>query len=204
MQNMPALVIGLILIALGTLFLFDNLGYVYAWDVVSDYWPLLIIITGLLMLIRGKRSQVAVISEASPGAARGREGSSIGVMDSSNFISQSEVFGDIKLDITSKSFSGGSCNTVFGDIRLDLSTTELAQGEHYLRLSTVFGDVKLDVPKDMEFSVQVSSFIGEVKIKGSKRSGFLQSHAFQTPGFTSANRKLLVIISQVFGDTKIY
>jgi predicted membrane protein len=204
MRNTPGLFIGLVLIALGILFFLENLGYIDAGDVIADLWPLLIIGVGVHMLMRGRRSQPTVtVKDISPGHEK-EERRSGGTEESGNVVAQSEVFGDIKLDIASKSFTGGTCTTVFGDIRLDLTRCELAQGEQYLRVSTVFGDVKLDIPKDMEFAVQVSSFIGEIKIKGEKHSGFVQSRSYQTSGYANANRKLSFVVSQVFGDTKIY
>lgn len=202
MRNAPGIIIGLSLIVIGLLFLLDNFGYIEAHRAIGDLWPLILVIIGISFLLRGRRMETIAASPATAGT--GNETGSTRGSYSVNSISQSEMFGDILMDITSQEFTGGNLNTMFGDIRVDLTKARLQQGEHHLRISTLFGDSKIDLPEGMEFGVQASSFLGDIKIKGNKRSGFAQSLSFKTPGYAQADRKLNITISQMFGDTKIY
>ncbi len=202
MRNAPGIIVGLIMIVLGLLFLLDNFGYIEAEQAIADFWPLILVIVGISFLLRGRRAET--IAPIPAPATTGNETKSTRGGYSLNSISQSEIFGDIRMEFTSQDFTGGNLSTLFGDVRLDLTKSRIQQGEHHLRISTMFGDSKIDLPEGIEFAVQASSFLGDIKIKGNKRSGFAQSFSFKTPGYDQATRKLNLSISQMFGDTKIY
>ncbi len=47
---------GVLLIGIGILFLLDNLGIVYFDEIISDYWPLILIAVGLKIILGAKGS----------------------------------------------------------------------------------------------------------------------------------------------------
>src|SRR5437867_10046801 len=103
------LFIGFILITFGVLFLLDNLGVADFGEMIHDYWPLILILWGVSLLTRKRKSPPEVRS--SPTAQPlDRE-----------LLHESSVFGDLFLSISSQNFKGGSLSTVFGDCDLDLS-----------------------------------------------------------------------------------
>lgn len=42
---------GVLLIGIGVLFLLDNLGILYFDEIISDYWPLILIAIGLKIIV---------------------------------------------------------------------------------------------------------------------------------------------------------
>ncbi len=48
---------GVLLIGLGVLFLLDNLGIVYFDEIISDYWPLILVAIGLKIIISATKEK---------------------------------------------------------------------------------------------------------------------------------------------------
>ena len=48
---------GVLMIGLGVLFLLDNLGIVYFDEIISDYWPLILIAIGLKIIISASKEK---------------------------------------------------------------------------------------------------------------------------------------------------
>jgi len=191
--------LGFVLIIVGVIFLLDSTGIVEMGDLMSTYWPLLLVLWGLLLLRR-------------PGAFRRRDaasppvvppGSGSGAAHAGESLGGSSVFGDVDILVTSPAFTGGSVTTVFGDIRVDCHQGGLAGGEHHLSVSGIFGDATVIVPPGAALDVTAHSLAGDVSVLDQKRSGFSPSIRFTTPGFNSASKRLRLTVSQVFGDIDV-
>lgn len=201
MRNTPGIVIGSILVVVGILLLLDNLGIIDVSEALAHLWPLILVLIGLALLIKGRKLSSTTISTAKQESV---SASARGIKAETSTIIRTEIFGDILLQVSSQEFSGGSLNTIFGDIRLDLRNAHLKEGEQHLRVSTVFGDTKIEIPEGMELSLEASTVLGSIKVKGEKRSGFAPSILFKTAGYDAASRKLHIVASQIFGDVKVY
>lgn len=207
MRNSTNLIWGIIFIAAGIIFLLQNYGYIDAWDVVKTYWPLILVVIGLKILWDVKQSGSAkFIGEPSKREwNRSKSGqSAYRSTITADFLSESNIMGDVKVTVESENFRGGSVNTVFGDTRLDLSKINVADGEHSLRISGVFGDVKIDTPQNLPIRVSGNTLAGDILIREYKKSGIGQSLSYQSQDYETAQKKLDISISQVFGDVKIY
>ncbi|MDI6767546.1 MAG: cell wall-active antibiotics response protein LiaF [Bacteroidota bacterium] len=181
---------GIILILFGIFFLLDNLGYADFSEIISSYWPLILVIWGISILIR-KRPCVTALVISDP------------QQFTSDLLHQSNVFGDIFIKVTSQDFKGGSLSTVFGDCNIDLSGASLADGDHELRIHSVFGDSLIVLPKDAAVSITASSTFGDLTILGKHKGGFspdLQSISLEYP---TATKRLKLSISKVFGDVRV-
>ncbi len=184
--------IGIILILLGCLFLLEHTGVWDFGEVFSQYWPVLLILWGIWMLVRP-----------------GREGRDRPVMgpithtSSPDLLDESNTFGDITLRTSSKRFQGGSVKGVFGDIRLDASEAELADGEHTLAVNGVFGDVRVTLPKGVPTAIQSSTVFGHVEVFDRRQDGISPAVNVESPDYAAAPRKLRVHVSQVFGDVEV-
>jgi lia operon protein LiaF len=207
MRSSSNLIWGLIFIAAGVIFLLDNYGYIYAWDVVRTYWPLVLVAIGLKILWDVKQGSSATVIGA-PSDHNWEQGSKrksgYASTSTTDILSESNIMGDVKLTINSEQFQGGSVNTVFGDTKLDLSSIQMAAGEHTLRISGVFGDVKIDTPQNLAIQVTGNTLAGDITIREYKKSGIGQSLTYQSQDYETADKKLHINISQVFGDLKIY
>ncbi len=179
---------GLILIILGGLLLLDNLGVADFGHVIGTYWPIILIVIGLSLLLRHRQLVWKKTGEPSKGS------SPPPALDHTN------VLGDVKLDMSSQSFKGGNVSTVFGDVALDLTKASVAEGEHSLRISTVFGDVKVDLPRGLAYSVSGATLFGELQIGGQSTTGIAKQVYHVSENYDRSTKKLRIDCSQVFGD----
>jgi lia operon protein LiaF len=192
--------LGFSLIIIGTVFLLESTGILEIGDIIGTYWPLLLVLWGLMMLTRpGFRRSRAPAGQASagivPGAGNTHQGESL---ESSN------VFGGVDIRVTSPSFTGGSATTVFGDISVDCHQGGLADGEHRLTVSGVFGDSRVIVPPGIALDITAHALLGDASVLDQKRGGISASVRYTTPGFDSAPKRLHISVSQVFGDIDVH
>ena len=191
--------LGFVLIGLGVIFLLDSTGALEFGDIVRTYWPLLLVLWGLWVLTRGRRS-------AAPGQPAGPPPGILAdasATSAGESLQSSNVFGDLEVRVTSPSFRGGTVSTVFGDVVVDLSPGGLAEGDHHLTVSGVFGDARLIAPRGAALEVTAHTLAGDLSVLDQTREGFSVSLQYKTPGFETATKRLHVAISQVFGDIRV-
>lgn len=189
----------LILITLGILFLLDNLGVASFGDIISTYWPVILILIGVRIFFRYGRGTVHMQDIENPTVLHGSSQES-----SASAIHSSNVFGDVDLKISSKDFRGGTISNTFGDMNVDLSEIELAEGEQLLKLDGVFGDLHVLVPKTIEIYVTTHSLFGDVRVLGTVKTGFGQEISYSSPNYAGATKRLRIVSNQVFGDVKVW
>jgi len=192
--------LGMILIAIGMLFLLDNMGVVDFGELVHTYWPVVFIIWGLQKLMR--RSSAPDTPESSSGRV---DGATATVYPSSeeNYLSSSAVFGDYLVAVQSKSFAGGFVSTTFGNMDIDLLNAQLAEGEHSLKLDGVFGNTTLHMPKNMPFVVFANTTFGNIRVNDQRKEGISSSLDYASPDFHLAKRRLRISASRVFGSVTV-
>ena len=216
---------GFILIIIGILLLLDNLGVADFGDMIHDYWPVILVVWGLGILLRrrsvstapspagypqGGSEQIGSQQGVSPGAESQQPGSSQSRASAggpnqseSELIHQSSAFGDISVNVTSPHFRGGSVSTVFGGSNLDLSAAGIAEGEHELRIHGVFGDSRLVLPKDAAVAISASSVFGDLFILGQRKGGISTEIQHVTPSYPLASNRLKVTITRIFGSIRV-
>ncbi len=199
-RNTFTAIVGSVLILAGVVFLLDNLGLINAEYIFRDFWPLFLILGGIGLLSRGRRSHG---SDAGPGATSSGLPAERGASVTEDRTHASAVFGKIERKVSSRNFSGGECSIVFGDIILDLTDAELASGEQILRTSAVFGSVVIDLPSGVEYSVKTNHVAGGMDVNGARKGGMFQSLSFRSKGYETAVKRLSISVSFVFGDVKI-
>jgi predicted membrane protein len=187
------LFLGIVLITIGVLFLLNNLEVADFGDMVHDYWPLILIVWGLSIVMRGK----APSNQTQPTSPETTE-----TVDR-DLVHESNVFGSIYIKNTSQNFLGGSVSTVFGDCDLDLSASVIAEGEHELRFHTVFGSSSIILPRDAAVSISANSTFGSLTILGQRKEGISSALHVTTPNYDSSSKRLKISISKVFGDARI-
>jgi len=183
---------------LGIIFLLDNLGVANPWQIFKSYWPVILILVGIGMLIRTSTRTPEAAGFAQPKES-GQVSTPVG-----DTIFESSVFGNISIRPMTKNFRGGNLSTVFGSIDLNLTGVELAGGEHYLGLSSVFGSIRVTLPKEIPICVRSNSFLGEITVYDQKKGGIASEMIYNSPDYESAGAKMRISASQVFGDIKIW
>jgi predicted membrane protein len=191
---------GGILILLGALLLLDNFYYLDFGDIISTYWPLILVVIGIKMIydrgryrVEGEESFESFASSAEEGGKSSKDG-----------LSESNVFGDIQLQAASENFRGGSVSNVFGDIKLDLSEIKLARGITKVFINGVFGDVTIIAPKGIPFKARTNSVAGDIMVRSNKKEGLFTKLEHTEGDYDKAAEKLYIQCSIVFGSINIY
>jgi len=181
-------VFGLILVVLGGLFLLDTLGQVDFWQVARRFWPLILIILGLALLLRKDRQRTEPVA-----ALRGKVGES-GVTG---------VFGDIRISGVEKGVGVIERSLVFGDIVIDLAGSKLIEGENYIDVSVLFGDISIVVPLDFPLKVDLGCCAGSASFDQKVSDGLFPKIRDRDENFTNSQARLSIKGRACFGDLKV-
>jgi predicted membrane protein len=168
------LVLGLVLVALGLLFLGDQAGLLSAGAVIRSGWPVILIVYGVAHYLTSRwlTGPLVVITiglvlllftlDILPGPAGaviwplllialgiwimlGRNRGPGGADDDS--VVSYSIFGDTRIRRQSRGFAGGTIVEVFGDTTVDLRSATLAPDGASIDVVTVFSDVEILVPR---------------------------------------------------------
>ena len=183
---------GVILIALGVLFILDNFGYLDFGYVISTYWPLILVAIGIKIILDKRGSDTKDMT-----------GTSTFSSNLGETLTENNVFGDIKIKSDSKTFTGGSVNNVFGDIYLDLSNIQLKNDQTNVLISGVFGDINVLLPASVAIKTRCSAVAGDIFARGSKKDGLLPTLEQQDDNYSAKSPRLFVQVSIVFGSISV-
>ena len=182
---------GGVLMAVGGLFLADNLGYLR----IDQMWPLALIAIGLFLLWNRLRPGYDYRQWWGGWPARGRPWTHEDRYDDSslwgNKIHEVNVFSGTRRVITDQDFRGGKVDCVFGGITLDLTGANIAGDKAVLHVSAVYGGAVIRIPTHWD-----------VVIRG---GGFFGGYSDQTvhPPRTPETKRLIVKGGAVFGGVGI-
>ncbi|MFQ5674764.1 MAG: cell wall-active antibiotics response protein LiaF [bacterium] len=190
-KNKSAVYWGIIMIALGVIFLLDELDIMDAGDFFSRFWPLILIAIGVKMILTRQ--------ETSSTASNDREQ----LADSSDPVKYSKVIGDINLKLETKALEGGNIGTTIGDMKIDLSDIDMATGEKTLSIDGMIGDVRVILPKTLKVTVKANVTIGDIQLLDITGDGFFLSRSYKSQGYDKAQKKLYISISEVIGDIEV-
>lgn len=199
-EQQSRIILAAVLIVLGGLLLTDNLGLVKLdiGDIVSTWWPSLLILFGLGHLVANRGGttltpwiliglgvlfQVITLGWASwgvlwpviiivIGVAVLLQGSRImrrPVATGDDTVDLLAIFSGVERRVASSQFRGGKATAIFGGIELDLRDTQLA-GDATLNATALFGGVELRVPESWDVQVHGSPLFGGIEDKQSKRA----------------------------------
>jgi predicted membrane protein len=182
---------GIILAAVGKFFLIDKLSLIYPQDdfyerFTSIYWPVLIIIVGLLIFARFLFKPKTGFFDRHPEDGRRR-----GTNEKNGSVNYSYIFGGTEEVFLEPEFKGGSIETVFGGVSLDLRRTSLPEGETRLHIYTVLGGVELMIPPDWYVEINPQTVFGGVNDERTSHDA------------VDLSRKLILDARCVFGGVTI-
>jgi predicted membrane protein len=136
---------GIILMLVGLFFLLHNY-FALPWVVGEIFWPVLIIIAGVAIILGASRIEKHHFFKQSAG--------------NDDFLEDMAVFGGIERKILSQNFTGGKIVAIFGGSTIDLSHAVLAPGQNQLEIVALFGGCTLIVPSDWNVKAEVFSIFG--------------------------------------------
>jgi predicted membrane protein len=167
---------GVFWIVVGGLFLLGNLGILRV--AFRDFWPVMLIGFGVLMLWRsalvkrgptnfwryteGPRPDAgpAPGTTGAAGAAPAPEPEPSGPMSSNSIVSAMAVLGSVEHRNNSQDFRGGSATAVMGRCEIDLRAANFAGHEPVLQVFAMWGGIEVRVPPDWTVVSQVDPILG--------------------------------------------
>jgi predicted membrane protein len=149
---------GIILIARGSVFLINRLGIFY-FNVWNVFWPVILIIVGIAILLKHRRTNIPGVYNQSGGMGD-NEPEGAFTTNKSDLIDEVSVFSGSEKTITSKNFRGGKITSIFGGSELNLTQAELSTGNNTIDMFCMFGGTTLIVPSDWEINVDVTAIFG--------------------------------------------
>lgn len=138
---------GIIMIAIGSIFLLEDVGLFDIRNIWHIFWPAIIMVIGISLIIR--RS----------GGYTGSSGTE-GKKSSLDFIDDFAIFGGRERTVDSQNFRGGKITAMFGGSEMDLRGAELAKGTNVLDVFVIFGGAEIIVPPDWSIHIEVFSLLG--------------------------------------------
>lgn len=170
--------IGAALVLLGLLLLLGTLGGMSFGRVMAIFWPALLIIFGLFLLLR-PRPQQTVLEGGGP------------------------VIGEVVLGKEPWELRDGETRMAVGQVRLDLRQARMQPGETKLALSGGIGSILVVVPPELEVSVWAEVGVGSIRVLGEKADGLGRQLSFASPGYGSAEKRVRMKISLGMGEVAV-
>jgi len=177
---------GGVLTLIGTVFLLRNLGYIHG-SVWEYFWPLILILVGVSMLLRGFGGRGFRGYDPTSGPARAAMSDSTAAK-----IDEWAMFGGVKRRVESQEFEGGEAFVMFGGIEIDLRRAGTKLDEMRVDANAMFGGIEIRVPETWEVVVRGSGIFGGYDDK---------TRGVDTPG--AKRPRLIVTGMAVFGGVGI-
>ena len=174
MRDQGQLLLGAAIILVGALLL---VGSVLDIDVSALFWPILLILLGLGLLLRPR-------------------------LITADTRAHYKLLGDFRREgawqVADQEFW-----LAIGDVKLNMSEAQIPAGETRLRVWTFVSDVKLTVPKDVGVSLSCTAFVSEAKVFGRKRESILAPLRFDSEDYAGAERKIRMELTGFVAEVKV-
>lgn len=182
---------GIILLVVGGFFITPALGTVNpSWGIPENfthvYWPLLLILAGLLILFlkAGKyKGFLYVGGTCKPTSSFESEDGNLHI---------ETTFDSRKNIVLDPVFKGGDIRCSFGEVEIDLRKTSLPEGTTKLYIDVSFGSVVVIVPDTWN-----------VQIKGSSAFGSFTDHRLTKAFYPNETKRLIVEGKVAFGECEL-
>ncbi|MFC2130804.1 LiaI-LiaF-like domain-containing protein [Bacteroidota bacterium] len=153
-RKKPPVFTGLLIIGVGILLLADNLNYITGgfWDA---FWPLLLVIFGISVLLPGGRFLCKHNHHHTDGD-----------------LNTTTIFSGQHKKINDRNFKGGNVSALFGGAEIDLTEAELSSEGAVLNLNAAFGSIEVFIPTHWHVKISGTPIFGgfEDKTKQDKPS----------------------------------
>ena len=167
---------GVILVAIGGLFLLDNLNIIpYGF---GDFWPVILILVGIF-IIKGA---------VWPGIGK--------TATSSDFVNLSLILGGGGYKYNTKNFKGGKVSAIMGGGTIDLRGADIQEEGAILDTFAFWGGIEIKVPENWLVTVHGSPLLG----------GFENKAAGPVNGIANADKgvkKLLIKGTAIMGGVEV-
>lgn len=115
----------------------------YTWEQVGQFWPVLVVVFGLSVLLGPVRSR--------------------GGVGSDDHVTGVAVFGGSERHATGSSFTGADLIALFGGAELDLRDVTVEDPPAHVSAFAAFGGVEITVPREWNVRIDVLPVLGGVE-----------------------------------------
>ena len=136
---------GIIMIAIGTIFLLQDFYYFRIRDIWHILWPAIFIAIGASLILRRSRNKESQEDEKK---------------NNVDYVDDFAILGGREIKVDSQNFKGGKISAMLGGSTIDLRGANLAEGENVLDVFAMFGGTSVIVPQDWTIKVDVFSLLG--------------------------------------------
>lgn len=175
--QLPNLVTGAVLVAVGVLFFGGNAG-LFDMDMTS-FWkgfvPVLIILIGINIMFKNDH----------------------------NFGSNTAIMGAVDKTKDTWELSSGDYTAIMGGIDLDIRKANFTEREITLNLTVIMGGITIIVPEDVAITSQGTAILGGVDMLGKGSGGIIGSATMQTGDLQTAAKVLHLTCNCIMGGIEI-
>lgn len=196
------LISGIVLLFVGGFFIVPKLSLVSPEcqfidaEFVSTYWPVLLIVVGVVILLFGttqeKWRQRFVSNSDDDRKKCNNHQVEDTTIDEEGKINYKFLFSGTKNVFLDPVFRGGSIEATFGGIELDLRHTSLPEGTTVLHINVTFGGAEIYIPPTWNVEIKNQSVLG----------GF-DDHRWTNSSSIDFSRKLVIIARCTLGGGEI-
>jgi uncharacterized membrane protein YhaH (DUF805 family) len=163
MQNRTTFVIGIGLVTLGVIAIFNTLFQINLWSILL---PLLLIGLGVFIVFRPKTLDANTNLVFKP----------LGDIDYSGnwLVSPQEIW------------------FIVGDAELDFSQAVIPDGITHIKLISFVGDVRIRESQSAGLQVSSKAFVTDSKVHGHKQDYFLSPLKYTSPQFENQSKKIVI------------
>jgi predicted membrane protein len=173
---------GTFLVLAGVLLQLNQLGKIrFGW---AQFWPLMLIALGLLVLWGSfERRNRPILSGSKEGDPR-------------TTLNEAVIFGGLERRMTSQDFQGGDITAIFGGVELDLTEANIQANEATLAVTAIFGGVELRIPVGWQIAFRGAPIFGGIEDK-------TRTARVNDPTNTTNLKTLVITGAVIFGGLEI-
>jgi phage shock protein PspC (stress-responsive transcriptional regulator) len=190
------IVLGVLLVAAGAVALAQTL------DVPAPPWEA--IFAGLLVL-----AGIGIIVDARNGVHGGLVALGIvltvlaAAASATPHLGWQSGFGDRTVHPQTMSDLDSNYSHAFGSMTVDLRDLHLPAGTTHLDVSEAFGSVDIRLPAGVAARITGQDVFGSADVLGRSFSGVSADHTVETPGYATADHRIEIDLSDVFGSATV-
>lgn len=141
----------IVLFTIGGFFLLPEIFTNLNINFVSVFWPLVIIVIGLSMILRRRNFMKPRDEDSS--------------MHSEDFIDELNIFGGSERILSSEFFEGGKITSIFGGSKINMKNVKLKNGYAEIEMTSIFAGCKLYIPENWNVRIEATSIFGGINDK---------------------------------------
>ncbi|MDD4562290.1 MAG: LiaF-related protein [Syntrophomonadaceae bacterium] len=176
-RDIPGIVTGSLLIALGVMFLGRNAGFfdINMQKFWQGFWPIIIILIGVSLLSKNK----------------------------SNSSGHLAIMGAVEKNNAGWELESADYLALMGGIELDIRQATFREREINLGLSAIMGGITVIVPEDVAVTCKGTAAMGGIDLLGRESGGIVGSATMQSGDLQSADKILNLNCLSILGGIEI-